>query len=378
MIRNIILNRGWIWQLSGIRRICKGSKDKRIVFFVGTLKEGGAERVISILSRKMQEQGFSVQILLYYDREIFYEIGSDVKITVVQKESGSLNILRNLLWVRRFIKANADVIISFLAPFNIMALAAHTGLRSTIIVADRNDPRFIPVNPAIRKLRNLLYRFSDGVVLQTTHNRDYFSKTVRRKSVVISNPIDLGEKAGMGLATKKRHEIVSVGRLMPQKNQAMLLRAFTNISTDFPEYCLTIYGEGPERESLEKLTAELGIKERVNLPGSVKDVHDRIACSELFILSSNYEGMPNALIEAMCLGLPCISTNVSGAADLIVPGENGEIVEVGDTDALTHQMRHLLSDQGQRDRFARNAVELNSKLEVDKIVKEWISYISTL
>lgn len=364
--------------MSGIRKICKGSKDKRIVFFVGTLMEGGAERVISILSRKMHEQGFDVQILLYYDREIFYEIGSDIKITVVQKESGSSNSLKNLLWVRRFFKANADVIISFLAPFNMMALAAHMGLRSTIIVADRNDPRFVPVNPVIRKLRDILYRFSAGVVLQTTHNRDYFSRTIRRKSVVISNPIDLGEKAGMGLTTKKRHEIVSVGRLMPQKNQAMLLKAFANISADFPEYCLIIYGEGPEREFLEKLAGELGIKERIKLPGSVKDVHDRIACSELFILSSNYEGMPNALIEAMCMGLPCISTNVSGAADLIVPGKNGEIVEVGDTEALTQQMRRLLSDQEQRDKYAQKAVELNSKLEVDKIAKEWISFISTL
>lgn len=348
------------------------------MFFVGTLMEGGAERVISILSRKMHEQGFDVQILLYYDREIFYEIESAVKITVVQKESGSSNILKNLLWIRRFFKANADVIISFLSPFNIMSLAVHTGLRSTIIVADRNDPRFIPVNPAIRKLRDFLYRFSDGVVLQTMHNRNYFSKAIQQKSVIISNPIDLGEKAGMGLATKKRHEIVSVGRLMPQKNQAMLLRAFAKISADFPEYCLTIYGEGPERELLEKLAGELGIKERVNLPGSVKDVHHRIACCELFILSSNYEGMPNALIEAMCLGLPCISTNVSGAADLIVSGENGLIIEVGDTEALTHQMKQLLSDQGQRDRYARNAVELNSKLEVDKIVKEWISFISSV
>lgn len=364
--------------MSGIKRICKESKNKRIVFFVGTLMEGGAERVISILSRKMHEQGLDVQILLYYDREIFYEMESDVKITIVQKESGSSNILKNLLWVRRFFKANADVIISFLAPFNIMALAAHMGLRSTMIVADRNDPRFVPANPAIRKMRNLLYRFSDGVVLQTTQNRDYFSKTIQRKSVVIGNPIDLGEKAGMGLVTMKRHEIASVGRLMPQKNQSMLLRAFANISADFPQYCLTIYGEGPERESLEKLAGELGIKERVNLSGSVKDVHDRIAGSELFVLSSNYEGMPNALIEAMCMGLPCISTNVSGAADLIVSGENGEIIEVGDTDALTHQMRHLLNNQGQRDRFARNAVELNSKLEADKIAKEWISYISSV
>lgn len=356
----------------------KDIKKKRFVIFIGALTQGGAERVISILSKKMHEERFDVQILLFYDREIFYEIDPAVKITVVEKESGSFNILKNILWIRNFFKANADVIISFLAPFNIMALIAHMGLRSKIIVADRNDPRFVPANPMIRKLRDILYRFSDGVVLQTSHNRNYFSKAIQRKSVIIGNPIDLGEKAGAGLVTVKRHEIVSVGRLMPQKNQAMLLSAFVNISDDFPEYCLTIYGEGPERDALEKQANELGVKEKVHLPGSVKDVHDRIADSELFVLSSNYEGMPNALIEAMCIGLPCISTDVSGATDLIISGENGWLVKVGDTEALIHQMRRLLSDPGERNKYAQNSVDLNSKLEVNKIMKEWIDFISIL
>ena len=354
------------------------TKNKRIVFFDGTLMQGGAERVISILSRHLSERGFSVQILLLYDREIFYEIAPSVRVTVVEKESGSKNLLKNLLWVRRFFEKNADVVISFLAQFNMFALVAHTGLKSKIIVADRNDPRHMPNRQYLRKLRNLLYRFADGVVVQTSHNKEYFSKDVQKKSIVIHNPVDLGDLAGKAIGAEKKREIVSVGRLMPQKNQSMLLEAFAAIRDEFPDYVLTIYGEGPERSNLERKADELGIGDRVFLPGSVKDVHDRIISSELFVLSSDYEGMPNALIEAMCLGLPCISTKVSGATDLIRDGENGLLIEVGDCDEMKGALRQMLLNEELRERSGKQAVLLNDALETEKITAQWIEAVESV
>ena len=353
-------------------------ENKRITFFIGTLTHGGAERVISILSRNMIERGFSVQILLLFDREIFYEIDPAVCVTVVEKESGSKNLLRNLLWVRHYFKENSDIVISFLAQFNMFALVAHAGLKSKIVVADRNDPRYMPKKRYLRVLRNGLYKFADGIVVQTSRNMNYFSKAVQKKGVVISNPVHLGELAGWAIGTAKRREIVSVGRLMPQKNQVMLLEAFAQIGNEFPDYALIIYGEGPERSKLERKAVELGIGERVFLPGSVKDVHERILGSALFVLTSNYEGMPNALIEAMCLGLPCISTDVSGASDLITSGKNGEIVDVGDTQELAARMRMLLANDDVRNKFAASAVKLNETLNVQGIVRQWIQYLDSV
>lgn len=348
------------------------------MIFDGTLMQGGAERVISILSHHMIERGFKVEILLYYDREIFYEIDKRIKITIVEKESKTNNVLRNLVWMRRYFKEYADVILSFLAPFNILALVSHFGLKSKIIVADRNDPRYIPENKIIRSIRDLLYLKADGIVLQTTHNKNYFNRKIQRKSTVIPNPIDLGNKAGSALTTTKVKEIVSVGRLMPQKNQKMLLEAFREITEEFPEYQLIIYGEGPERENLEKEAIQLEVEEKVHLPGSVKDVYDRICSSELFVLTSFYEGMPNALIEAMCLGLPCITTRVSGAEDLIKSGMNGEIIDIGDRKALVQSIRLLLSNDDLRIRYGNAALVLNTELSVDKIMDKWISFLSTL
>ncbi|WP_195921505.1 MULTISPECIES: glycosyltransferase family 4 protein [Erysipelotrichales] len=352
------------------------SNKKRIVFFDGTLMQGGAERVISILSKSMIKEKYNVTILLYYNEEIFYKLDPNVKVVSVFKNTGSDNILINIKWIRQFLKSNADIILSFLAPFNMLAIAADFGLKIPIIVADRNDPRKIPSSFLLRKARDFLYLLADGVVIQTTHNRDYFSKYIQRKSAVIYNPISLNDKKGIATKTVKKKRIVSVGRLMKQKNQLLLLRAFKKVVSMRPGYKLTIYGEGPERPFLEKYILENHLEESVDLPGSVKNVHECIANAEIFVMSSNFEGMPNALIEAMCLGLPSISTKVSGATDLIQDGVNGDLVDLNDEQALADKMIRLIDDDNRRKTYAFNAIELNELLNTETIVKQWIEYIN--
>lgn len=348
---------------------------KKHLFFIGTLQNGGAERVVSILAGKMAEQGMNVEILTYYDMPVFYNIHSDVKVTCVEKETGTKSKGKNLLWVRKYFKENADVLISFLAPFNIFALACNFGTGTPIIVADRNDPTKIPSNTLVRKVRDFLYRFADGIVVQTKKNQSYFSKQVQKKSEIIYNPINLGEKAGSALQTAKDKKIVSVGRLMQQKNQKMLFSAFKNVVEKYPEYQLVIYGEGPMRGMLENYAKELGIEANISLPGSVSDVHDRIKDAEVFVLSSEYEGMPNALIEAMCLGLPVISTKVSGATDLIIDHKNGLLTELDNQKELENAMLELIGNPTLAEKLAKNAIELNNSLELNKIMNQWIHFI---
>lgn len=348
---------------------------KRICFFNGTLNEGGAERVISILSKGLASMNYDVEILLYYEFDPFYEIAENINIVFVEKSTRSKNYITNLVWMRNYFKENADIVISFLAPFNILALIAHLGLKNKIIVADRNDPRCIPNKYIIRKLRNFLYQFSDGVVLQTQKNKSYFSKSIQDRSIVIYNPIDLKEKRGQALRTETNKRIVSVGRLMPQKNHELLMDAFAEVVKVYPEYELTIYGEGPERYELEKKIVSLKLSDKVFLPGSMKDIFDEISDAELFVLSSDYEGMPNALIEAMCLGLPCISTKVSGAIDLISDDLNGELVDIGDNQGLATCIIDLLGNVRKKEQYSNNAEKLNDKLTNSIIIEEWGKYI---
>lgn len=353
-------------------------KKIRHLFFVGTLRGGGAERVISTLTQKMAERGMDVKILLYYEDPPFYKVDPRVEVIHVRKETKSGNVLKNALWIRKFFKEQADVVLSFLAPFNILALVANMGTRVPLIVADRNDPRYVPGNRLIRMARDFLYRFADGVVLQTENNRAYFSKAVQRKSVVIYNPVDLGDKAALALRTPKEKKIVSMGRLRPQKNQVMLLNAFSRIRQQFPEHKLVIYGEGESRKVLEDHINALGLGDCVQLPGSAKDVHERILDAECFVLCSNYEGMPNALIEAMCLGLPVISTKVSGTTELVEEEKSGLLINCGDEDALVAAMTKMLQDDALKETCAGNAIKLNEALTVDRICDQWDSYIQAV
>ena len=347
-------------------------KTSKVVFFIGALGNGGAERVISILTRHLATVGVPVEIVLYYDREPFYEIHSDVRITYIERETKSKNIIKNTLWLRRYFKKNADLVVSFLAQFNMIALTAAFATGIPVIVADRNDPRFMPMQAPLRWARNLLYHLADQVIVQTQHNKSYFSKSLQKKCKIIYNPVDLGEKRGLALGMEKRPRIVSVARLMEQKNQLMLLDAFSSIKRTFPNHTLTIYGDGPFREVLERRVEELSLRDSVLLPGKVQNVFDCIADAELFVLSSDFEGMPNALIEAMCLGLPVISTAVSGATDLILDGQNGLLTPVGDTQRLAACMMRMLEDAQLRQTCAQEALKINDQLCVERIVCQWL------
>ena len=351
---------------------------KRYIFFIGTLRNGGAERVVSVLASQMGEQGYDTEIVMYYDRPIFYEISSKVKLTIAEKETGTRSKVKNLYWLRNYFKMNAKVVISFLAPFNIMAIAANLGSGTPIVVADRNDPRKVPSNYVVRKVRDFLYRFADGIVVQTEKNKSYFSSCVQKKSVVIYNPVDLKEYAGSGLSTVKEKKIVTAGRLMPQKNQAMMIRAFAEILKKHPEYELVIYGDGPSEKQLKSLVGELGILTKVFFPGNVKDLHNKIRSAEMFVLSSDYEGMPNALIEAMCLGLPCVSTEVSGATDLIIHGKNGMLTKLNDQQAFTEAILELIENPETAAQMCEEAVKLNEELKLSKIMEQWIVFIKTM
>ena len=350
---------------------------RKLTFFDATLLQGGAERVISIITKELAaDDELQIEIVLWYSAQPFYEIDSRVKVILIPEETKSDVFMKKLIWLHNYIKNDTDAIISFLAPINMIAIVAHWFTGKKIIVADRNDPSKVPVNKIVRKIRDILYMFADGVVLQTKKNQEYFSKRVKKKSTVIYNPVNLGKYAGISLNEDKESRIVSVGRLTPQKIQKMLRRAFATVLEYFPQYQLEIYGEESSyKVELEALIEQLNIQEHVMLAGSVTDLHERIKNAKLFVLSSNYEGMPNALIEAMCMGLPVISTKVSGATDLIEHRKNGILIEEEDQEVLEKAVQELLENQDMLEKIAKDAVMLNEKLESSRIVQQWGEFI---
>ncbi|MBQ0036866.1 MAG: glycosyltransferase [Firmicutes bacterium] len=348
---------------------------KRVLFFICTLDDGGAQRVVSILSSNMAERGFDVEILKYYKSENIYPLSNKVKVTTVEENTKTRNIIKNIKWMKHYFKSNADVIVSFLAKYNMMALLANKGNNIPIIVADRNDPRYVPNGKALRLLRNLLYKTADNVIVQSTDNYNYFSNIINRCEVIM-NPFSNKDMVGVALNANKEKTIVSVGRLEKQKNQELLIRAFKKIN--IPDYKLIIYGEGSYRERLERLINELELEGHVLLPGSRKNILELIKTSKLFVMSSNYEGMANALAEAMCIGLPVISTKISAASDLIEDDKNGILVCIGNEEQLVNAMLKIINNNDYGKMLAENATKIYEKLSADVITDKWIEIIESI
>ena len=165
-----------------------------------------------------------------------------------------------------------------------------------------------------------------------------------------------------------------------RNSHVFLIKAFADVSKNFPDYKLVIYGDGSRKDEYIKLAESLGVAEKVSFPGYVTDIGGKIADASLFVLSSDYEGMPNALMEAMALGLPCISTDCpcGGPRFLIKDGVNGLLVPVGDREALGEAMRKILDSPFFALSCASNAQDICKTLAPDKIYGEWEKYITAV
>lgn len=352
---------------------------KSLVVSCVSLTCGGAERVISILSSRFASHFDSVKIVMWKEAPVFYKIDKRVEIVSIEKEISSRNYLKKILWFRSFLKKEKpSLVLSFLAKSSVGVLLANVGVNAKVIVAERNDPRFLKGGKPMILIRDVLYTFANGILEQTESSRLYFSGRKLAKTQVIYNPV-LMDSSYVGCACDEKREkvIVSVGRLEPQKNYKLLLEAFSEFHKAYPSYKLVIYGEGSCRTALEKQISDLCESSIVELPGNKKNVFDYVKSASVFVMTSNFEGMPNALIEAMCLGLPCISTKVAGAVDLIKNEKNGLLIDVGDKLALVSSLKKLVADEAFSRGLGKEASKIYNDLSVEKISTEWINYLDS-
>ena len=349
----------------------------KLLVTIGTLSAGGAERVLSILSTAFADNYDQVQYVLWHDKSIHYQIDERVKIVSLSQISGTRSQYKNIKTFRQYvIQENPTLVLSFLTPFNMLVLVALINTKTKVIVCERNDPHNIKGGKLMEYIRNLLYIRADSCLIQTNYGKTSYPSYIQKKMSVIYNPVVMPEEMiGKALRTPKENIFISIGRLHPQKNQKMMIHAMKHFHELYPSYKLVIYGEGDYRGELESFIAKEGLQEIIILPGESKDVWNCMLSAKAFLLSSNYEGMSNALIEAMCLGLPVVSTRVSGSTDLIQNNQNGFLIDVGDENALLEKMLFIANNKEQQEKIGDKASQLYNTLHFDKISRQWIDYM---
>lgn len=351
--------------------------ESKLIIFIGTLQSGGAERVVSEISAMYANYFKEVTILTYYNAPIFYEIDKRVRLLCIENATGTRGKVNNALWMRRFVKRERpDVFLSFLMPFNIFAIASLTFTHTKIVVCERQDPSDVKT-PLLRVVRNLLYHYCSRIEVQTLKAQEYFSNSIQKKISVVPNPnhISLEEREYVRKSPKE-NRVAIVGRLIPLKNHKMLINAFSKAHEKHPEYILDIFGSGEMYDSIFQQIQEQNLCEFVFLRGRTNSISTSLASTRIFVLCSNVEGMPNALMEAVALGIPSIATDVSGVREIIDDGKNGFVIPVGDEEALEKRIVQLMDSEDLQKAFSEASSFVFDKFEKDKIFRQWLDLVT--
>lgn len=350
----------------------------RIAIIVNSLSLGGAERVSLILAEWMTNENIETFLItLNKDREEGYELQSTINRVPINYDS-TLTKIEIIKELRRELKFNnINKVLVMGVPLSVYVVPASLGLDITVTISERNDPANFKGKWTTKLLSRSLMVFADRFIFQTKQAKSYYPKFIQKKSTVIPNPI-LVESIPQKIKGNRAKRIVTAGRLVPQKNHELLIRAFSEVKNFYPEHTLTIYGNGKDRNKLEVLIKDLRLSNKVFLPGATKQLFSEMIKAEIFVLSSDFEGMPNALIEALAIGIPCISTDCpsGGPKDIINNMHNGILVPTNNIQELANAMMLLLGSSELKNKFSTNSVGIRKTLDRDRICNKFKNFIT--
>ena len=359
---------------------------QKIAFHLNSLQQGGAERVVSNLANRFAKEGYEVVIATeWYGTD---EFALDQKVRRVhvgltkedENRSRISKMLRRIWYLRRFMKKEKpDVVVAFTRGVLYRALAAGIGTGIPVVISVRTDPVGHYDKKADKLRIPLLFPHAAGCVFQTEGAKAFFAPYLQENSRIILNPLN-PKYVGVPEPAVRTKDVVQSGRLVDFKNQPMLIRAFLKVHEKHPDYTLKIYGPDSKdgtKEILESIIHENHAEDFVKLMGGSNTLEKDLADAALYAFSSDWEGLPNALMEAMALGLPVVSTDCpcGGPKTLIEDGVNGLLVPIMDEKAMTDGILRLIEDRELAERLGREARKISERANEDAVFEQWQTYL---
>ncbi len=361
----------------------------KIVFHLNCLEQGGAERVVTNLSAQFAHEGYEVIVATEWEAENEFELDAKVRrihVGLTESDEKRSRIGRYFARIRNLkemlLQEKPALLIAFAHKANYRALMATLRVDIPVLISVRTDPVGHYDSLSDKFLIPWLYPKIAGCVFQTEGQRDFFAKNIQEKSRIILNPIH-HKYIGRTPVAQRSKVIAHVGRLVDFKNQPMLIRAFAKVHQRFPEYTLEIYGGDSfdgTKEILERCIEECHVEDSVTLMGASDDIASAIENAAFFAFTSDWEGLPNALMEAMVLGLPVIATDCpcGGPRTIVRNGENGILIPIKDQIALEEAMCQYIDDPGYAEKQGTEARKLGETANAHAIFQQWKEYIEYL
>lgn len=359
---------------------------RKILFHINSMEQGGAERVVSNLANQFSKDGYKVVVATEWQAENEFRLGKDVQrihVGLKKQDENRGRISKMLLRVKYLrklmIEEKPDIVLAFCHKANYRALMAGIGIKIPIVISVRTDPVGHYDTFADKIQGPLLFPRAAGCVFQTEGQREFFPQYLQKKSRIILNPVN-DKYLNVPKPKVREKTVVQSGRLVDFKNQPMLIRAFLKVHEKHPDYSLQIYGGDSldgTKEILEAIIRENNSEDFVRLMGASDSLEQQLPRASVYAFSSDWEGLPNALLEAMVLGMPIVATDCpcGGPRTVMTNEVDGLLVPIKDENAMAEGINRLIEDRELAEKLGDNARKISDRINGPAVIAQWRDYI---
>ncbi len=357
---------------------------KNILFLTNSISYGGAAKMLCFVANELSKREFSVSILNYDTtiKNIDYSQKINEGIKVYDYRVGGIKGLKRLhqiSYTKKIAKEiKADVIVAFTFIPNAIGQIVGKMLNIPSIMSERADPYITVTDSFADKLLLKIINRSAGGVFQIQGAREFYDKGLQERSVVIPNPIFIKDDIKFSDFKNREKSVVSVGRFgNGQKRYDIMLEAFKIFSEKHSEYVLKLYGEGPDEKFIEEEIEKFKLQDKVVIKGFTSNPMRDTLNDGIFLITSDFEGISNSMLEAMAIGLPVVATDCSpgGARMVITDHEDGLVVPTGDCEKIAQALCEFAENEELAIKCGNNARKVIERFSPDKLLKQWEDYI---